>query len=151
MPQYNTASDFLIAVQNEIKWKRAKNIATQEIADHITDQCDTLRECSWLIKKQDHKHKSIASAVFRKCQQQKSGSIVLNDTTGFCLDYLLICFFKLRYAVKKYAAAATIKQQPTSNGDPFPISAMPTIVAITARRIINIRIFFKTIPPSSCS
>lgn len=44
MPQYNTASDFLIAVQNEIKWKRAKNIATQEIADHITDQCDTLRE-----------------------------------------------------------------------------------------------------------
>lgn len=44
MPQYNTASDFLTAVQNEIKWKRAKNIATQEIADHITDQCDALRE-----------------------------------------------------------------------------------------------------------
>lgn len=44
MPQYNTASDFLTAVQNEIKWKRAKNIATQEIADHITDQCDALQD-----------------------------------------------------------------------------------------------------------
>lgn len=44
MSQYNTVSDFLIAVQNEIKWKKAKTIATQEIADHITDQCDTLRE-----------------------------------------------------------------------------------------------------------
>ena len=44
MPEYNCASDFLIAVQNEIKWKRAKKIATQEIADHISDQCEALRK-----------------------------------------------------------------------------------------------------------
>lgn len=44
MQKYNSASDFLNAVQNEIKWKRAKKAATQEIAEHISDQYDALRE-----------------------------------------------------------------------------------------------------------
>ncbi len=39
LPEYNTAAAYLLAIQNEIKWKRAKKAATQEIADHIADQC----------------------------------------------------------------------------------------------------------------
>ncbi|NMP37983.1 MAG: hypothetical protein GX051_07690 [Clostridiales bacterium] len=40
MPEYRTADEYIADVQKEIKWKRAKYIATREIADHITDQCN---------------------------------------------------------------------------------------------------------------
>lgn len=40
MKQYNSANEYLADVQNEIKWNRAKYAATQELADHITDQTD---------------------------------------------------------------------------------------------------------------
>lgn len=40
MPEYKSADEYISDVQKEIKWKRAKYVATLEIADHITDQCD---------------------------------------------------------------------------------------------------------------
>ncbi len=38
MPEYQSAEEYISDIQKEIKWKRAKYVATKEIADHITDQ-----------------------------------------------------------------------------------------------------------------
>ena len=40
MSEYKSADEYISAVQKEIKWKRAKYVATKEIADHITDQSE---------------------------------------------------------------------------------------------------------------
>lgn len=40
MPEYNSPEEYIAEVQKHIRWKRAKVIATRELAEHINDQYD---------------------------------------------------------------------------------------------------------------